>query len=296
MSGSYFDYGLTTASFEDVEFPVAEAEVHEGNTLVEHVAKGRRGAVLEANQQRPSQGTLVIPLFNDPRMVRRWGTLVPNKLIELRAKFMESPIGRLFHPVYGFFRAGIKSWRVPPDASRRNGFLLTVEWVEDNGDAALFLEDARVSDRPSTALSALALIADALAIAAGTAAYTALASPFNAMITLVGEAAATPARIGAQIESSVATVEANLALYAAAEDWQSVAALESARAQLYALRRELLEKGSDRTYTVPFTMPLVEIAASVYGDSAQAPTLARANALTDPLAVPAGTVLTVPAV
>lgn len=290
---SYFDHGLATASYERIEFPLTGAEVHEGHTLVTHVAKGRRGADIEHNQQRPAEGTLEIPLFNDPRMVRRWGTLVPDKLVALRAKFVEKPVGLLFHPVFGSFTAGIKSWRVPPDAARRSGFVLHVDWIEHNGEAALFLEDARPADRPSTLLTVAAALADALAIAAGTAAYTSLAAPINTMIELVGDVAARPARIASEIESSLTTVEDNFVLYTAAEDWESVGALETARAQLYALRRELLEQ-TESTYTVPMTMPLHEIAARVYGDSRRASVLAAANPIPDPLAVQAGTVLILP--
>lgn len=292
---SYFDYALAGASFEDVEFPTIDADASEGHTFAKHVAKGRRGTDLEHNQQRPSSGTLTVPLFNDSRMVRRWGPLLPDKLVALRAKFIEKPIGRLFHPTHGSFLAGIETWKTSPDPQKRNGFLLTFEWTEHNGEAAVFLEDRRASDDPSTKLSAAAIAFDALAILSGTAGYRALTAPVSTMLALVGDLAATPSRVASQIESVLADVDVNFELFAAAGEWEEVAALETSRAQLYALRRELLT-ATERTWTVPHTMTLPEAAAAALGDAARAPLLARANAIPDPLVVAAGTVLVLPEV
>lgn len=292
---SYFDHGLATASFEGVEFPVAGMPTEEGHTLIAHVAKGRRGADLEHAQQNPSAGTLVIPLVNDTAMVRRWGTLLPDKLVALRAKFVETPVGQLFHPVYGAFTAGIKSWRIDPDPQQRNALMLKVDWIEHNGEASLFLEDARTPDSPSALAVAAAILADALALALGTAGYRELTSAITTVVELVSDAAATPARVSAQIETVLADVELNASLFSAASDAEVLAQIETARAQLYALRRSILDDIAS-TWEVPQTMPVHEIAARVYGDSRMAARLAAANALPDPLAVPAGTVIVIPPV
>lgn len=292
---SYFDYALATASFEGVEFPCALAPVEEGHDFAEHVAKGRRGADLEHNQQRPASGTLEIPLSNDARMVRRWGTMLPDKLVALRAKFVETPIGNLFHPLYGSFTAGMKRWRIAPDPQRRNDLVLSVDWIEHNGEAALFLEDARTPDSHSALARVAAILADALALATGVAGYRALAAPVTDAIELVSEATATPARIAAQIETVLTSVACNLALFGEADHAAVVAELERTQAGLYAMRRALLDDIA-ATYIVPATMPVYEIAARVYGDARMGPQLAAANALPDPLAVPAGTVLVLPPV
>lgn len=290
---SYFDYALAGASYEGVEFPTTDADVSEGHALAKHVAKGRRGADIEHNQQRPSSGTLTVPLFNDARMVRRWGPLLPDKLVALRAKFIEKPVGRLFHPTHGSFLAGIESWKTAADPQKRNGLLFTFEWTEHNGEAALFLEDRRASDDPSSRVSALAAAFDALAVLSGTAGYRALTAPVSEMLDLVGELAATPSRMASQIESVLADVDVNLSLFSTAEEWEEVATLENTRAELYRLRRELLA-GTQTTWTVPATMTLVEIAAAAMGDASKAPLLARTNVIADPLSVPAGTVLVLP--
>ena len=72
------------------------------------------------------------------------------------------------------------------------------------------------------------------------------------------------------------------------------------RVETLQTRQRLLQRvdrsvgdGRRRYYTVPSGMALWEVSLAVYGTAARVRDLLGANTITDPLAVPAGTVVTV---
>lgn len=291
---------LAEASFAGVDFPLSDLSVEGGNDFAEHTAYLRRGADMEPCGQKAYRGNFTVALVNTPRLVARYGELFTELRAVLVAAFEKSPIGSLTLPGYGTFPAAITGWTGDLVADVRSGVPLKVTFVEHNGEASLLETStgATPANTPATvtvkaaaadtamlaypgATSALALASvvaaqlaalDALAIGAP---LTATGECFRRMLDPIGSRLALPLFAPA---SANAVVIALLALQAAVLDLQS---------------RYQPTLALQRRYTVPETMALWQVAQNVYGDASQTALLRAANAISDPLFVPSGTVLTI---
>jgi len=287
---------LSQASYERVTFPLAEASVDGGHRLVPHRAHGRRGADVEPTGQKEYSGTLAIPLYNDEALTRRYGVLYPDKAQELIELFERTPIGTLAHPSRGSFKVALESWRERLDPQRRNGITLEVTYVEHLGQANATVAELPEAD-PASQASSGASAADAAMAAAdptGALGWTPVASTVDEGLTWLDAADRSPGEVDAAFRQMVAPVETDLALFDAASAVATVQVLEALRVSLYELRAAYLPLGTAGRYTVATGASLWELALALYGDALQAPRLAAANAVVDPLFVPPGTILIVP--
>lgn len=291
-----FQQALSQASYERVIFPLADASVDGGHRLVPHRAHGRRGADVESTGQKEYSGTLSIPLYNDEALVRRYGTLYPDKVQELIETFERTPIGTLIHPSRGSFRVGIETWRERLDPQRRNGITLEVTYVEHLGEANATVAALPAAD-PASQASSEASAADAAMASAdptGTLGWTPVSSTVDEGLTWLDAADRSPGEVDDVFRRMLLPVDADLALFDAASAVATVQILEALRVSLYELRAAYLPLGAAGRHTVTAGASLWELALVLYGDALQAPRLAAANAIVDPLFVPPGTVLLVP--
>lgn len=296
----YFKEGLSRASFEGVTFPAGECRDESGHTLIEHVAHGRRGADLEHTQRKADRGEIDIPLFNDDALARRFGKpMVPDLHVELVAKFASAPIGDLFHPALGSFRAGIESWSKVLDPARRNGWTLKLKWIEHNAEASDFLGDARAASAdPASAASTTAADADtamALSDPTGDLGWTPLGTVVDTQLAYLDTDGLTPAEMDAGFRVMLTPLGANILLFGDATDYATVATLEALRAVIYELRAARLPTTGTRSYTPVVPVSAWEAAVAAYGDGTRAALILAANAsITDPLRIEPGTVLVIP--
>lgn len=294
---SLFDDELVPASFEGIAFPTGALRDEAGNVLVQHVAHGRRGADLEFTQERPQSGTIEVPLFNDSALVRRYGgPLAPNLERRLIAAFRATPIGTLYHPLLGSFRAGVDSWSRHTDPQRRNGWTLEVHWTEHVASAGLSLLEAVADSDPATAVSELAETADASMAAAdptGALGSSPVKSKVDEQLAVLDEAS-DRWRVEGAIASLLTLVDTQLALFSAASAWATVVTLERLRSAVRALEQELTRGRTVRRYTLPVEMSLFEVAVQLYGNGLRVDLLRAANAVPDELFVPPGTILVAP--
>lgn len=294
---SLFDDELVAASFEGILFPAAALKDEAGHILVQHVAHGRRGADLEFTQERPQTGTIEVPLFNDAALMRRFGgPLAPNLERRLVEAFRATPIGTLYHPLLGSFRAGIESWSRATDPQRRNGWMLEVRWVEHVATAGLSLVEATVDADPATAVSELAEEADASMVAAdpgGELGSASLKDKVDEQLAVL-DTSTEGWEVAGAVATLVSLVDAQRALFDAASAWETVRLLERLASAVRALERSLTRQRIATVYTVPVEMSLTDVAFKVYGNGLRVDLLRQANAVPDELFVPPGTVLFAP--
>lgn len=292
-----FSRVLLDASFEGLTFPVSECSTDGGHDAVEHVAYRRRGADIEPTGLKAYRGTLTVPLLNG---LGTYGNdLFPGRWRDLTQKFETTPIGTLYHPTRGSFTALIQSWPEKASPSVRNGVTLEVHWVEHNGESLILLSsaDAAAANAPANAQRQAAEADTATAAVTPAGTFVPLEARFADALAYLDLATRSYAQVTATVADLVSLVNGNLALpaLAPASAHAAVIALEALRATTYRLVDHYLGTAArPRSYTVPRTMALWQVAQEVYGDASRVGLLAAANAVPDPLFVPAGRVLTVP--
>ena len=287
---------IPEASYRGILFPLETADVDGGTDFVEHVAYRRRGADMEPAGLKAYKGTLTIPLINTGPLVQRYGTLWPDLRADLVQMFSDNPIGTLIHPTWGSLEVAILSWSAKDSPDLRNGQRLTVQWQEHNASlASLIALDGAVSTDPTTTVQSLATTADELS--AGKAGYIPLAPVFAVTMTKLE----TP-----EVLAYSEVLAAFSLLFGAinyALTLSSMTGLDAAAAYAALLTLRVATQGyyarfapgisGVRYFVVPADMGVCEIAASVYGDLSKTSLLYAANSFSDPLLVPAGTVVTV---
>ena len=287
---------IPEASYRGILFPVESADVDGGTDFVEHVAYRRRGADMEPAGLKAYKGSLTIPLINTGPLVQRYGTLWPDLRADLVQMFSDNPIGTLIHPTWGSLEVAILSWSAKDSPDLRNGQRLTVQWQEHNASlAALIALDGAVTTDPTTTVQSLATTADTLS--AGKAGYVPLAPVFAVTMTkLETPEVLAYSEVLAAFSLLFGAINYALAL-------TSMTGLDAAAAYAALLTLRVATQGyyarfapgisGVRYFVVPADMGVCEIAASVYGDLSKTSLLYAANSFTDPLLVPAGTVVTV---
>jgi prophage DNA circulation protein len=287
---------LQEGAYEGVIFPVDTAQTDGGNDAVRHKAYGRRGADIEPTGQKEYEGTLTIPLIND--LHGYGGNLFTGTYFDLLSKFETKPIGQLSHPSKGTFTALIESWSEELAPDRRNGVVLHVKWVEHNAQAGILLSDqgSTPADAP-TAATANATAADAnMAAASQSGGYTLMSPIITTQLAFLESAPRTVNEISAAFAAMLSPIATNLALlvFSPAAAHPAVASLEALRATVLLLRDRYLNGFARfRSYVVPTTTSVWQIAITVYGDASKSSLITAANAINDPLYVRAGTVLTI---
>lgn len=287
---------LAEASYRGIVFPLESADTDGGTDFAEHVAYRRRGSDMEPAGLKAYSGSLVIPLINAEPLVRRYGTLWPDKRFDLVQAFEDHPIGTLVHPTWGSLEVAILSWSTKDSPELRNGQRLTVQWKEHNASlSSLIALDGSVTTDPSTTLQQRARAADALC--AGAAGYVPIAPVLASKMALL-ESGVTLTYSDTQgafavMFNAIATALA-LGSLAGVDRHAGVIALLNVRASLGSYYARFAPGIVGVRYlTVPNDMSVADIAVLAYNDLSKTQLLYAANSFPDPLLVRAGTRVTV---
>jgi prophage DNA circulation protein len=172
-----------------------------------------------------------------------------------------------------------------------------VQFIEHNATASLLTgpEGTASTPTPSTTL-ARATAADTALTAYKPAAFPLLAATIGAQLAVLESAALGYSAVAQCFRAMLLPIDAYLALAAlrAASAHAATLALLALQSSVYDLRsRYAPTMVQARFFTVPETMALWQVARLVYGDASLTTLLRAANAISDPLAVAAGTVLTI---
>jgi prophage DNA circulation protein len=286
---------LSEASYGGITFPVEAAPLEGGNDFAEHTAYRRPGADQEFTGRKPYTGSFTIPLLNIPALEKTYGTLFPDLLLRLVSAFEETPTGPMVHPLLGAFEAAITGWTHELDASVRNGVKMTVRWAEQNGTAYFLAPQTGTPDTVSSdTVSDLADKADEAGV--GVTGYVPISGTVDTALDVIDE---TTQPFSTTVEMFRAMVEAvtfNQGLTAVQDPagWPCARALQNALNAINGLRAAAgISDTGERVYTVPAPMALFEVAIAVYGDASQTTAILSANAINDPMSIPAGTRLTI---
>lgn len=290
---------LAEASYGEFTFPVSAVTVEGGHDFAEHTAYRRRGADLEPCGQKPYTGSFTIPCVNTPALVQRYGELFGEGRAAFVQLFEDVPIGLLTLPGYRSFNAAVRTWSSELSPEVRDGADLKVTFTEHNGEAALLTANGVPANTPQR-VARLASAADAAMrgydpLGAGTR-WVALGEVFGEQLARL-EATALPfTAVSECFRLMRDPLNSNLLAPVF-----SVAAAHAATVELYALlaatddlqSRYQPTLAQAKTYVVPATMALWEIAQAVYGDAGLTTLIRTANAIPNPNFVPAGRVLTI---
>ena len=285
---------LAPASFEGVDFPVVDVTTTDGHDSARHAGYLQAGADIETTGRKPGAIKLKIAFFEG---IRGWpANLFDIVRVELVEAFQDNPYGQLIHPSRGPMQVHVDEWVEPLEGRVRNGCWLDVAMTEQRGASSLLDPALRPTD-PATDLTTAAAAADAAA-PPGVDDDPSVLDLVNAALEVVDAANATFLASGGSLSGLVAAVGDRLLAVApfGADVYLYRIALERTLAAALTLQSALASTGGGpRTFTVPTPLSIQRIAGlpQVYGDPTRARDLLDANAITDPLFVPAGTVLIV---
>lgn len=286
---------LAQASYRGILFPVEAAPLEGGNDFAEHTAYRRPGADQEFTGRKAYTGSFTIPLINIPALEKVYGLLFPDLLLRLVAAFEETPTGPMVHPLLGAFEAAITGWSHEVDPSVRNGVKMTVRWAEQNGTSLFLMQQpGTASVVSSDTVSNLAAKADEAG--ADITGYVPISETVDAALDVLDERTQPFSTVAESFRTMTEAVTFNQRLAAIGEPsgWPCARALADTLNAINGLREAAgIADVGDRVYTVPVAMALFEVAQAVYGDASLTGIILSANAIDDPMLIPAGTRLTI---
>lgn len=287
---------LLELEYEGLKLPCSEWSHKGGHEFADHRAYLRPGAYQEPLGRSPYTGSFKCPMYNAPDLERDYGQLFPLLCERIRGRFEERPRGRLVHPVLGALQVAITSWSFIGNSDARNGQELTFEWAEHTDSIAQVIDAA---DGTVQGVQAQAARVDA-AVAAVDPTAPALSPTITAQLAQATSPRAGYGETATGFQTMLASVDSlrTRASLAVAQASEAQMELERLRARIDEVRAQFVSTEPARTFTTPRTMALHEVAAEVYGVvSTIAMTqlqLANNAVLSNPLAIPSGTVLRIP--
>ena len=284
---------ISSTEYEGLVFPASEVRTTWGHDSVRHTRYRSPGAEIETTGRKPREIKLTIPLVEG--MNGPWGVNLFTRTYEaLVAKFQEVPRGQLSHPTLGPIVAHVDQVDEVFTPDMVNGVVLEVSFTEHLGNGEVIVDESNV---PAVQVTARAQRVDAAltGVPAARRPATPLATTMETQMT-AAESATSVGETLAAIQAMRDAVDTVLSLpdIAGAAFNELRLAGELLRNAINAYERRVLNFARPRVYVVSATMSLVRIARLVYGDTRRTDLLRDANRIEDELAVPAGTLLTIP--
>ena len=285
---------IVRAAYEGREFPCLEFQDTNAHAFVEHKAWRVNGADVQHTGREPLKISCKIALLTS---IQGWpDDLFPRLHDELDELFRSTPQGALTHPYYGEVRVQVATWKRSFDPAVQQGIVLDVEFVETNASA--YRSFANFEPEPGTALSDAATAADdAIEAFDDETGIDSLSDTVETQLAYLEDEdrSADEAYAALGVIQNAAQTALDSEALSAIEAHDARAALRNvlARSWEYA-SAYLTPRATPRVYTVPVTMSLQRIAATVYGSAARTVELRKANRVPDEMFVPAGTVLVLP--
>lgn len=284
---------LQRASFSGFEFPVKSVRVMGGLRDHVHEYPHVAGGASEKLGRKLYDVTMQCA-FLQGLVDARWANLWPDRLGRLRRLWEAGETAALHIPTIGTIQAYAVDWTQEMDARIRSGEMVEVKYRED--ESAAFLVNALVQVSPS----AVAASAQKLEL------ETRELSPVPSIFTGIQDAANAIFAFGDQFELAGNLVEAKIlglvALLREADEQLDILdepvnhrildALHELWLSAVQLQEDLQNKSAKlERYTLPATMAISDVARQLYGDTSRGGDILQLNAIEDPFAIPAGTVL-----
>lgn len=314
---------LQTCKLGGLELPVATLRRTGGFSFARQKYPFRPGQDVEDTGREPLRFTLTVPLF-EGMTLEGGSALYPGRYEELMFLCVDSARAgevEYIDPVLGPYRVKIATFNADDNSNDRDGGLFTIELEEriaeeeslrltlsETGGNALSRAselgedvDARLEERGVTKSDLSQGFKDAgyplegeeVAWPEGEVFSSAVTSGFAAM----SAGALAVDDVAAQVDRFTGRVDAVLAFDALEEldAWSARSSLVRLRETFSRAAERLVASDSRRitTFVTTGSTNLYRIAQQLYGDARQADSIARLNAIANPLAIPAGTTLRV---
>lgn len=233
----------------------------------------------------------------------RYPDLYPNGMNKLRGYYELGTTLTFQHPTAGRFPAFIVSWSQVRDARMLSGEKVDIEFLEDQSAQFALAELVLSADETSIGISEAQLEQDLASVQEQLALTQNTLSIFDALQTAVNLVLAVQdtsklygnlyaARVN-QVVGLCQQLDAAMDLQDA-RAWPLVADVQAVWQNALNISSDLQQQRVEiQYYTVPFTMPLAQVAINLYSDASRQSDLLSLNAdvVVDPLSVTANTKL-----
>lgn len=314
---------LQECKLGDLVLPVASVSRAGGFDFARQRYPFRPGQDVEDTGRMPTTFSLRVPLFAGMRL-EGGDELYPARYEELLFLLNDSArAGEVEYvdPVLGTYRVKVARWNNDDTSTERDGSLFTIELEERIAEEAslrLTLSEtggnaqsraAELGEEVDAGLEEQGVTKEALDEGFRSAGYPlegdekdwpdgeVFASAVSNGFAALNAGALAVDDAAAQVDRFTARVDAVLAFDAleALDAWSVRSSLVRLRETFARAAERVVSSDSRRltTFTTQGTTSIYRIARDLYGDARQADALLRLNALANPLAIPAGTVLRV---
>jgi prophage DNA circulation protein len=288
------DY-LAATSYEGERFPVVECMTRWGHDSAAHTRLGGQGADMQPTGEKPVTVQLRMAFVDGlvdngiwPRDL--WPAGFERTIELLRTR----PQGTLSHPSRGPMTVQVGDVEEPIDAKVRNGVYLTVNFTQHLEDTGLNLQRPSAPAAAPTEATTQAAAADAIR----PAGVPEISTTVTTELAAIEAAAAAFGAVTGAIDRIVSAAQSRLVypLVMASAGYEYRAAIGALIVAAWKLKEFYGTTLQPWKFTVPENMSLSRIAAlpHVYGDPSKASVIRSANRISNPVVVPAGTVLLIP--
>lgn len=294
---SAFD-GLPRTKFGDIQFP---GEIHRLRSVFRHHVfeyPHSPGGAIEKLGRGLWQCTV---RGNFQATFPGYPDLYPNSMATLRGYYGLGATLNFTHPTLGTFPAMITSWDQVKDAKIRSGEKVDIEFLEDQ-DASFSVTETLVSaDYTAIGPSAQQLAAELAAIRGDLtlsqndlSLFDAIQSTVNSVLALKDTANLYGNLYAAKVLQVVSLCQ-QLDVSQNMQDaraWPLVDAMQVVWQNAIRIEQDLqAQRAQLSDYTVPFAMPLLQVAINLYGDASRQEDLLALNSdrIDNPISIRAGT-------
>lgn len=280
MSEPTDDFGRRhlEASYEGVVFPTDDCDVDGGHDFAVHKRYGKSGAEHEHTGSNPNSGKLKAIIMNDIG----YGQIWPSRYLDLVRKLLRVPIGTLVHPIYGELRVAILRWSVKSSAKVRSGYIVEIDWQQDNGsefDGVVGWTTNRRESDVAGATSNAAAAADATSTSlGGPSGYIPVSTSINVALERLDDPSATYQEVLSAFRDADKAITSNIELCEVDATYaQLLLMLEETNASFIQMSRRFVNVASPSYYTVPREMSVQDMAIEIFGDINRVPEIYAAN-------------------
>ncbi len=278
------------AAFANFEFPVSRISIRGGLRKHVHEYPHSPGGAPEKLGRKLYTIEMHAPMHTT---LPQYPTAYPDSLASLMIIFEGGKTFDLVVPTIGTIPAYATEWERDYEAKRRSGEDCKFTFEEDQSDLFLVTELIKVStlalqdDISSFEFEAepfpnISLFAS---IIAAVNSITSIADQVELYGNLIEAKALGIASLCEQADHAIDILNHPV-------NFKLLDALHQIHASALALHKNVLKQAKPtQLFTVTANMPISQVAAALYGDSARAAELLRMNAVNDAFAIPKGTVL-----
>lgn len=287
---------LQRFAFDQIPFVVSRYSIRGGARTHIHEFRHTDGGLIEQLGRRLYQIECDAAFsVNNTRKV--YQNAWPGDASDLRDRFERQVIGELVIPHIGAIQAQCTDWSTEIDYARmRDGERAKFTFLEDIQAALLAANVVQLAPEGLTFMSE-AMVDEAEDLGLDPAPFTSLENLTSAIDDMASDITSFGAAYidtVTQVIEACVRIDETMEALGRPENWTLARSVRKLGATAIKLKKDVLRKSAPMTtYTTPKEMSVVEVALTLYGETARAKEVMQLNALEDPMRIPPGTVLRV---